>query len=741
MNPKEELKRLLRILPESKPWREWLEKSGELPPDFDSLPSIPDLPDLLESVGNAQEWARRRDHIKALFHKFVIGTVPPPPEDIEPERIAVREDEGVIVQEIVLHFGPERRAHLWMELMIPKGDGPFPVFMTQHNHRGWAQIAVSRGYVGCIYAGSDSKDDTDSFLEAYPEYDWSRLTRRAWAAGRCIDYLRTLPVVDIGKVALTGHSRNGKQSLIASAIDDRISLVISSSSGAGGAMPYRYFTENHFGEGIELLTRVFPDWFHPRLRFFVGREHKLPVDNHGLIALSAPRPCLLSIALNDPVESTWAMQQVYLAAKKVYDFLEAGDKIRIMWRPGSHETWATVIERYLDWCDLHFGRGEFQFPERFIHPRELRRTSLEREIYRRVKEEIKRHRMQVEKTAYEHGGKIEEENTLDDLGDISSPEEWESRKEEIRAKVREMLGDEPPRVKSGIGSYGAEPRHISSMLGRSSAGEGVEKESLFFGDYISADVYMPADLKSSDRKIPAILWLHPFSFSNGYVAGYRRGEQIFRRLAREGFAVFCFDQIGFGRRIEEVEGFYERHPEWSLLGKMVRDTRAALDAMEELPYVDRDRIFGLGYSLGGMIGLHTAAFDERFVGLISVCGFTPMRLDREGKGTGGIRRWSHLHMLLPRLGAFVGEEGRIPYDYHELIAMMAPKPVLVVSPILDRESTLEDVRLCVDKARRIYSLYGAEDKLKLETPDDYNRFGPEMHEIVIEWLNANLSLD
>ncbi|RKY03375.1 hypothetical protein DRP77_06240 [Candidatus Poribacteria bacterium] len=718
MDRKEELERLLRILPKSEPWERWLRESGELPPDFDSLPSIPDLPDPLEGVGSPEDWRRKRDRIKALFHRYVIGTVPPPPENLRSKVLRSYRDEGARVEEILLEFGPSYKAKLWMELMIPEGEGPFPVFMTQHNHRGWARIAVSRGYIGCVYAGADSRDDTDTFLEAYPEYDWSRLTRRAWAAGRCIDYLMTLPFVDKGKIALTGHSRNGKQSLIASALDERISVVISSSSGAGGAMPYRYFTEAHFGEGIELLTRVFPDWFHPRLRFFAGREHKLPVDNHELIALSAPRPCLLSIALNDPVESSWAMQQVYLAAKRVYEFLGAGDKIRIMWRPGSHETWATVIERYLDWCDLHFGRGEFDFPERLIHPCDF-------EGWRR------RYVTLVSGEEVEGRG-----DPLGDLEDISSIEEWERRKEAVREEVRRMLGEEPPRVRAGAEGYGIEPGHIASMLGRGGAGEGIEKEGLVFGDYIAADVYTPAGLKGSGEKRPAVLWLHPFSFSNGYVAGYRRGEQVFRRLARRGYVVFCFDQIGFGRRIEEAEGFYERHPLWSLMGKMVRDVRAALDVLAELPYVDEGRIFGLGYALGGMVGLHVGILDDRFAGFASVCGFTPMRLDTPEKGTGGVRRWSHLYMLIPKLGFYIGRESEIPYDYHMLLAAFAPKPVLVVAPTLDREATVEDVRLCVERARRIYSLYGAEGNLKLVTPEDYNRFGPEAQDIVLEWLDS-----
>lgn len=133
-------------------------------------------------------------------------------------------------------------------------------------------IAASRGYIGCVYAGADSRDDTDAFIPLYPQHDWGKLARRAWAASRCIDYLVTLPLVDPAKIALTGHSRNGKLSLIAAALDERITATISSSAGAGGPCPWRHFSEAQFGEGIELMTRAFPDWFHPRLRFSRGAK-------------------------------------------------------------------------------------------------------------------------------------------------------------------------------------------------------------------------------------------------------------------------------------------------------------------------------------------------------------------------------------------------------------------------------------------------------------------------------------
>ena len=726
------LEQLRRILPPSAPWEAWLAQKGDLPPNFDELPSVYDLPDPLvrEITGHpvpvttVKEWRMRREELEALFCHWVLGRVPPPPGDLQARVLGEREEMGATVREVELTFGPGHQARLRLELLIPHGAGPFPVFMTQHNHREWALIALARGYLGCVYAGADSRDDTDSFAAAYPDYDWSCLTRRAWAASRCVDYLVTVPEADVARIAIAGHSRNGKQSLIASALDERIALVISSSSGAGGAMTARFESEQHFGEGLELLTRVFPAWFHPRLRFFVGRELKLPIDLHELVALSAPRPCLLSIALNDGVESTWAMQQTYLAVRRVYQLFGAENRLRILWRPGGHETCPTIIERYLDWCDLHFGRGMHLFPERFVYPWDWegwREESGER----------------VAVADFPRRG-LDDALVLDDGLPVQGTEEWERKREQIQAHVRWMLGVAPPGA-TGPGQVvmEGEPFHVAALLGRSVAGEGLEKAQVTFGEHLGGDVYLPSGVRNAGGKLPAVLWLHPFSPSNGYVAPYPWWEeQVFRTLARAGFAVFCFDQVGLGRRVEEVEGFYQRHPHWSLLGKMVRDAQAALDALAGLNFVDGARVWGVGYGLGSLVGLHVGALDERLAGFVSVCGPPPFRLDTQEKGTGGIRRWSHLHMLMPRLGFFVGEETRVPYDVHDLFACLAPRPLLVVSPQLDREATLEDVTQAVEAARQVYALYDVADRLEQVAPEDYNRFSPAIQALVVDWLRA-----
>src|SRR5690606_36256910 len=137
----------------------------------------------------------------------------PPPESVEAKVLSESTDNGVTLRMVEIRFGPQDAAKMTAELMIPDAATPLPVFMTQWNHRGWAQIAVRRGYIGCVYAGADAKDDTENYGDIYAGYDFATLMKRAWGASRVIDYFYTLAEVDMARIGLTGHSRNGKQSL------------------------------------------------------------------------------------------------------------------------------------------------------------------------------------------------------------------------------------------------------------------------------------------------------------------------------------------------------------------------------------------------------------------------------------------------------------------------------------------------------------------------------------------------
>ncbi len=206
------LSQLLEMVPENpinpsiatpldKNWRAWLKRTGELPPDFGSMPSLPFLPDplVLDEGGKNipitthAQWKNKKEWIREQIKHWFSGTFPPAPDHIDIRVLEEKREGRVILRKVELRFGPDNKAKLNIELMIPPGKGPFPVFMTQWNHRGWAMIAVQRGYIGCVYAGADAKDDTQAYGDIwYPEYDFTMLMRRAWGSFRALDYLHTL---------------------------------------------------------------------------------------------------------------------------------------------------------------------------------------------------------------------------------------------------------------------------------------------------------------------------------------------------------------------------------------------------------------------------------------------------------------------------------------------------------------------------------------------------------------------
>ncbi|MDD4225669.1 MAG: dienelactone hydrolase family protein [Mariniphaga sp.] len=721
-----------------KTFNDWLKRTGELPPHFHQMPSIPFLPNplILDEGGqnipvqSPAQWQEKREWMKQQLQHYITGTFPPPPDNLKAQILDERIDGKVKLQRVELSFGPDQQAKLNLEIMIPPGEGPFPVFLTQWNHREWAQVAVRRGYIGCIYAGADEWDDTEKYAEIWSgQYDFTRLMRRAWGASRAIDYLYTLPETDREKIALTGHSRNGKTSLMAAAFDDRITACIPSSGGSGAEVPWRYTSHNYDVEDIALLASARPSWLHPRLRFFIGREHKLPVDQHSFMALIAPRGLMLSTALTEEASNLWGIEQAYHSIRKVYAFLKAENNIALRTRYGEHGVAARDMEDYIDFFDFIFQRSNVVPKTRLYFNysfHEWKKLSGENIHINHFSEKINDNLL-----------------TSTEGKQIISTNEWEQKKNSLKEKITWAMGDEPPGVtnpgpgslkKSGrgeisFGTFLVRPQATSKM--------GVMPVSPYngFGDQLYGYLYYPLDEngKIKNNHLPVVIYLHEYDYSKGFNSIHQM-ESILHGIIEKGFAVFTFDMLGFANRIEEGTRFYNRYPNWSKMGKMVTDAKGAVDAMQNLDFIDKNKIIVAGYSLGATVGLYTAATDDRIAGVISIAGFTPMRTNTPERGTQGIMTYSHLHGLLPRLGFFVGNESRIPYDFHEILACIAPRPLLIIAPQFDKDAHHQDIKNCMKQVGGLYQWLNAPNQMKFYEPEDINRFSPEMRHTMFNWL-------
>ncbi len=745
---REYLDKLLKILPPALEFQKWLAKTGELPPDFDALPRVNGLPDPLKffdgrPVRNAAEWRNRRAEIWQLYQKYDVGTFPAKPKLDRAVLLDETPGNGYLIRNVRLEFGPQSKGTMRVQVMIPDGKGPFPVLISP-NLAGWGPSLLRRGYISAGYAGNDGMDDAAALAQLYPDYDFALLPRRAWAAGLVVDYLETLQQVDQKHIGMFGYSRDGKMAAIATALDERISAVIAGSTGVGGVLPWRLSGERNFGEGIESTTRSFPTWFVPRLRFFSGREDRLPVDGNLLVAMVAPRSILMEWGHNDEVSNTFGLEQAYQSALKVYKLLGQPDRIGIMRVPGFHG--ANDQEACLDWLDIQFGRSSRVWNNNFLFPWDF-------DKWKTSSKET------IDLTRYPR--------VASSSISVASVADWEKKAGDVRKSIEWMLGDEPasmPPAPGRGGRGGAAPTpQVAAPGARGVANPGqlapdvvawviqrggnsfgwlepqrnqTVSRPISFGYGVRGDLYYPANTPAN-AKLPTVIWLHGYSYPLGYMWVYHNDLHPILALVQAGYAVLAYDQSGFGSRMGESAPFYNRYPHWSQMGRMVEDARAAIDALQKDSLVDPQRISLFGYSMGGMVGLYTAALDKRVQGVVSISGFTPMRTDTAARGTGGVARYSNERGLIPRLGFFVGHEGQIPYDFQDVIGAIAPRPVMVVEPQLDRDGTPGDVHAAIEEARKVYALYGASGKLAIEEPWDYTRLPDKTQDVIVKWMGAN----
>jgi len=294
-----------------------------------------DLPDPLATrtggrVTTRDEWTARRAEILEFFRQHVYGRSPGKPAHLEfrvlEEQPNAMEGAATLRRVAVMSTHQSRAHRFEITLFLPNASqGRAPVFLLLNNRPPgnvdptrqeksgfWpAEQVIARGYgVAALQVGDLAPDDKLRFRQAVielfegttegprPADAWGALAAWAWGASRALDYFETDSRVDATRVAVVGHSRGGKAALWAGAEDERFAMVVSNESGQGGAA----LSRRNFGETVARITEAFPHWFAGNYASFGGREDALPVDQHMLLALIAPR--LLYVASAD--EDLWA---------------------------------------------------------------------------------------------------------------------------------------------------------------------------------------------------------------------------------------------------------------------------------------------------------------------------------------------------------------------------------------------------------------------------------------------------
>lgn len=698
------------------------------------FPSIPYLPEPLilnegtknTPVMNEAQWEQKREWIKQQYQHWVSGSVPPAPKTFKSKVVSETTEGGVTLRTVELYFGPNDKAKMTVELMIPHMTKKLPVFMTQWNHKAWAQIAVRRGYIGCIYAGADGTDDSRNYGDIFPGFDFATLMKRAWGGSRVVDYLVTLQEVDTARIAITGHSRNGKQSLMAAAFDTRIKAVVSSSGGTGAESTFRFSDERFNSESVEEITRNFPYWFVSRLRMFTGREDKLPVDQNLLMSLVAPRALMMVSAISEGQGNPWGIEQSYQSVKKVYHFKHADSNLAILLRPGRHQHSAREVEDYIDFFDYVFGRSK-------ISPANKLYADYSFDNWKRISGESADPKTVFKKINYTFKSAV-------------NIQPFRSKQDSVRAQIRWLLGDEPAGVMISkklspiLTRNRAYPDdYLAEVIGEPALPADMAKMEIGpyspLGDDLWGTIYFPSTATTKDsvsKKLPLVIFLHEYAYATGY---HRRSVSAIHHFTEKGFAVLAFDQVGFGTRVEESRHFYDRYPHWSLMGKMVADTRSIIhDARTRMPFIDSSNIFLTGYSLGGTVALLTAALDSTVKGVMVASALSSLKDNKSGAE--GILHYSYLSGLIPRLGFFLHHEDVLAFDFDDILSCIAPRSLLIIAPEQDRVHPIASVSKIISeaKAKSVNRANQAPAWLTFQHPDGYNRFTDSLQQNMADWL-------
>lgn len=353
------------------------------------------------------------------------------------------------------------------------------------------------------------------------------------------------------------------------------------------------------------------------------------------------------------------------------------------------------------------------------------------------------------RTTGEQSGKAELIYLHERQGKMLTAEEWRAHRESLKRILTEFLGT-PPAQKPTLAPKILEETELDTYTRRKLI---YQTEP---GEFVSAYLLVPKNIKG---RVPVILCPHqtttPLTSGKKDPVGLN-GDPTFHsalHLVKRGYVTFTWDALCFGERHDPARGhygdaipFYRKHPNWSLLGKMVWDMSRGIDYLETLDFVDASRIGSVGHSHGGITTLFGMALEDRLKVGASSCGFDTFRID------GNTWRWSHATALIPRLGFYVAspyinmdqyrampdsEVINTPFDLHQMLALVAPRPIFLSTS--DQDFVFPNAgwsaRQSLARIEPVYQLLGARDRISSYFFSGGHNFPPEASSHADEWFD------
>jgi hypothetical protein len=310
---------------------------------------------------------------------------------------------------------------------------------------------------------------------------------------------------------------------------------------------------------------------------------------------------------------------------------------------------------------------------------------------------------------------------------IKTKEDWEIRRQHILANVQKVMGKLPQvgkRLRLDVKEL--ESVHLDTFT---------RKKLSYYTDSpdrrVHAYLLIPDGLTDA---APAVLCLHQtIAIGKEEPAGLGKNEnlQYAKHLAERGYVTLAPDYPSFG---EYKYDFPASDGYLSGSMKAIYDNIRAVDLLVSLKEVDQEHIGCIGHSLGGHNSIFTAVFEPRIKAVVSNCGFTRFHKYYGGK----LKGWTSSRYM-PLIDTQYGNDpDRVPFDFPELLACLAPRAFLASSPTRDDNFEVSGVRDSIASARPIFKLLGAEGKLQANYPDCAHDFPAEVREVAYKFLDEQL---
>lgn len=326
-------------------------------------------------------------------------------------------------------------------------------------------------------------------------------------------------------------------------------------------------------------------------------------------------------------------------------------------------------------------------------------------------------------------------DTEGNLQRVVTAGDWQKRRAQIVHGMQEVMGQLP-------GDERRVPLDVD-VQEEVDAGSYVRRRITYQSEPNSrtpAYLCIPKHVLAGSGKVPAVLCLHPTDNQVGHKVvvglGGRAGRQYAAELAERGY-------VTLAPAYPHLANYWPNLGELGYASgtmKAIWDGSRGLDLLASLPQVDDSQGFGaIGHSLGGHNAIFTAVFDQRITVLASSCGFDSFLDYYDGAERNWYfgKGWCQIRYM-PRMSNYRGVLEDIPFDFHELLAALAPRPIFVNAPLHDSNFRWQSVDRCAASARPVYKLLAAEDKLIVRHPDTAHEFPADMREEAYRTIDSVL---